>query len=43
MANAFGVIAVIWLMPIIIFFLLLDVMFVQIPREFVKYMKKHMK
>ena len=43
MANAFGVVAVIWLMPIIIFFLLLDVMFNQVPREFMRYMKKKMK
>ena len=42
-ANAFGIIAVIWLMPIIIIFLSLDVVFNQIPREFMKYMKKKMK
>ena len=42
-ANAFGVVAMIWLLPIIILFLLLDLVFNQIPREFMRYIKKKKK
>tara|TARA_B100001094_G_C17871993_1_gene642570 strand:- start:18 stop:194 length:177 start_codon:yes stop_codon:yes gene_type:complete len=42
-ANAFGVVAAIWLIPVIICFVSLDTIFVQVPKQFMKYMKKKMK
>ena len=39
-ANLFGVIATIWLLPVIIVFFLMDYMFTEMPTKIRKYIKK---